>query len=409
MKTQEKGVEWNKIGKIAPVIDAIMGIIGCLYNNAILCVLALLIVVILVIICCFKTSSEIKRAKRWFKHTQNRIEKDLIYIEKELALEQNITPEQNILYNQKQAGCHRSMYNAFKRYEEKKKDLRNNRESMMRLCLFAGIIIIGAGIKPISSWALEIMNQNNEVTEDDIPFEGNNTDPLIDGGIKSDGEENNIIIPGMSFYLDETACEKFITLEQKNAVFYVNVEDSNSDQVVQEHIRAIINQNFEDSFTYMASISERNSAAAASEKEAIFYNSITNVKRYAAENNYIRWKEELRHSSELDEIIAIRLALWDSDRRNSYIAFMLANNYQAYALEYRSQRESSNTTLYYYVESILWSEKALAFEWADKEKIFTYIKGRYKDIADFQDVPDSIRLVAQAIYDGMVEYSDYID
>lgn len=405
MKTQEKGVEWNKIGKIAPVIDAIMGIIGCLYNNAILCVFALLIVVILVVICCFKTSSEIKRAKRWFERTQNRIEKDLIYIENELDLEQDITLEQ------KQAGCHRSMYDAIKRYEKKKKDLRHNRKSMMRLCLFAGILIIGTGIKPIGSWALEIMNQKSEMAEEDIPDESINTDTFNGGEIKSEveGEENNIIISGMSFYLDETAYEKFITSEQENSVFYISVDDTDVDQIVQEHIRDIINQNFEDSFTYMASISERNSAAAASEKETIFYNSIKNVKSYAAENNYIRWKEELRHSSELDEIITIRLALWDSDRRNSYIAFMLANNYQAYALEYRSQSESSNTTLYYYVESILWSEKALAFEWADKEKIFTYIKGRYKDIADFQDVPDSIRLIAQAIYDGMGEYSDYID
>lgn len=114
------------------------------------------------------------------------------------------------------------------------------------------------------------------------------------------------------------------------------------------------------------------------------------------------------HSSELEDIIQKRLALWESGRRNSNIAFLLANNYQTYALEFQNQGGNPNTKLYYYLEAIAWSEKALSYEWANSKTIFNYIKARYKDIADLQDIPESTREAAQAIYDAMGEYSDYV-
>ena len=190
--------------------------------------------------------------------------------------------------------------------------------------------------------------------------------------------------------------------------FYIRDEDFDHRKTVQEHMRCIMRQDNEDTFTYAASISEQRSSAVASMKEELFRDSIKNVKHYAAEGNSIKWRETLMHSSELEDIIEMRLALWNSNRRNSDIAFLLANNYQEYALEYQHQERSADTVLYYYVESIIWSERALSYEQADKGKIFKYIKGRYKDIADYAYAPDSIRKVALAIYNSMGKYSDYI-
>ncbi len=71
---------------------------------------------------------------------------------------------------------------------------------------------------------------------------------------------------------------------------------------------------------------------------------------------------------------------------------LLANNYQAYGLNYldeikqteKCSKEQANNILYLYMKSIDYAQKSLEFEmdFDDKIKIIKYIKARYKDISD---------------------------
>ena len=52
----------------------------------------------------------------------------------------------------------------------------------------------------------------------------------------------------------------------------------------------------------------------------------------------------------------------------------LANNYQAYALGYQKQNRSGMTIFCYYLDSIIWVERALAYEGLTKaRKVLIYI------------------------------------
>lgn len=224
---------------------------------------------------------------------------------------------------------------------------------------------------------------------------------------KESGSKGNIIY-GMSFYLDDPTLERIPTPEMIEAVFYVNEDNRNIQAIVKQHMQNLLDKNLKDTYNGCLSSAEERLADEASTQETDFDNSRTMVRHYAAENNYAKWREKLRHSTDLDEIIEKRLRLWKSQKRNGTIASLLANNYQDYALEYQNQNKSGYTILSYYMEAIIWSELELSYEGTDKEEVFKYLKARYWDIATCQAILEEYRNNAEAIYREMGKYEDYI-
>lgn len=68
------------------------------------------------------------------------------------------------------------------------------------------------------------------------------------------------------------------------------------------------------------------------------------------------------------------------------LCIRMANNHQLLADEYRLQGGKPQTVMYHYAEAIKWTEEGLAYEDLPKEyrsEYVTYLKVRYKDIADY--------------------------
>lgn len=226
---------------------------------------------------------------------------------------------------------------------------------------------------------------------------------------ESGGPENSeFIIDGMTFYLDDPTLEWVPTPEMVAAVFYVNEDSLNIAAIVKQHMEELLNKNLKDTYNGYLSSAEESLADEASKQETDFDEKRDFVKKYAAENNYAKWRENLTHSTDLDNIIEKRLKLWESQKRNGTIASLIANNYQDYALEYQRQNRSGHTILSYYIETIIWSELALSYEGTDKEAVFKYIKGRYWDIVTCKAIPEEYRNNAYIIYLEMGQYEDYI-
>ena len=101
----------------------------------------------------------------------------------------------------------------------------------------------------------------------------------------------------------------------------------------------------------------------------------------------------------MDEVIEGREELFDSNP-NGTLAWMLANSYQAYALNYLKQSDDAKSILYLYMKSIENTQKSLDFNMSIESKIekINYIKLRYKDIGDCEILDSEVRLKAYEIY-----------
>ena len=301
-------------------------------------------------------------------------------------------------------------------------------ESKKRLLTYAaalGLLMV-VNAEPIYTYAVSLIQNASEQgttkndgkeDEESAQVEGKTADDsegkgekdVQEGSDKSnDLESSGVIVYGMTFYLDEPAQELVPTPEMEAAVFYVEVDDININDIVKQFIQNLMDKNLKDTYNGCLSQGEERLADGAAKHETFFDESRENVKYFAAEDNYEEWKKELMHSAYLDDIIEDRLELWDSGKCNGTIASLLANNYQDYALEYQNQGKSGYTILFYYMKTIIWSELALSYEGADREKIFNYIKERYWDIVTCQAIPKEYQNKAKAIYLEMGKYEDYI-
>lgn len=138
-------------------------------------------------------------------------------------------------------------------------------------------------------------------------------------------------------------------------------------------------------------------------KESEFENQKEEVRKYALEGNYDKWASVMPRSQTLDYIINCRMYVWKNGMRNSALAFSMANNYQAYALEYEHQKKDANTMLCLYMDSIKWCELALIMR-PDDVKIQKYLLTRYKDIAGSARISKDYRKKAERVYKAMEIY-----
>lgn len=217
---------------------------------------------------------------------------------------------------------------------------------------------------------------------------------------------NDEIIEGMSFYLENPDIIKDIPLEEERVIFYIT-QDEDINAKIKNHVQQLLDADKVDTFSNNLSLEEAADVNDASCRETEFDIAKEAAKTYAKNNNYIMWKNSLMSSSKLDEILELRLSVWNSDKCGEEIASLIANNYQDYALEYQNQGKNGYTILYYYMQTIKWSEYALSYESRQERKHFYYIKGRYFDIMNCLSIPKEYRDSAELIYNAMGEYEDY--
>lgn len=357
--------------------------------------------------------------KRWLNKRQRRVKRALLDV--------TLTAEEHKYLQEDECFLLDEEERLEEWYEEGKSKLIKKSVEMLVTSLIVVILILI--IEPVYTYAKELVNvifngsgENSEDStdqdetkydieeneEDDFKGEdAGNAMEYVEAPVHPIG--NEAIIAGMTFYLDDFTLAWIPTPEMEAAVFYVDHDSLDINGIVTSHVEYCLNLNLEDTYNGHTTPKEESLAMGASAREDTFDDSREKVKEYAAENKYEEWKDELMHSSYLDDIISDRLEIWDAGKQNSTMASLLANNYQDYALEYQNQGGDGYTILSYYMESIIWSERALSYEDADKKEIFKYIKGRYWDIVTCFDIPEKYRNEAEAIYMEMGKYEDYIE
>lgn len=242
----------------------------------------------------------------------------------------------------------------------------------------------------------------DNVSEGQVELGSNSSDVMVGDG----AEEIKTIDAEKTFYLDEPDRERIPAPEILDEVFYLCDTEGNPKEKVDEHMSRIMNEQREDTFTTEATALEKEQIDAVSELQKSFDSSVGEAEKCIAEGDYEGWQAALVHSQMLDEIIETRYTLYCEGKCNSEIAFMLANNYQAYALGYQKQNGSGMTILCYYLDSIVWAEQALAYEGLTKERkalICVYIRARYEDIATCELIDEVYRKKAETIYNCMRE------
>ncbi len=125
------------------------------------------------------------------------------------------------------------------------------------------------------------------------------------------------------------------------------------------------------------------------------------------EKNFTNEDGVLLSSDLLDQVIKGRMELYGL-YPNWTLAWLLANHMQTYALNYLYQTSSADSILYFYLESIKYTQESLDFD-MDVEKKYEqirYLHSRYKDIAECRVLDENIRTKASEIDASMQEVLD---
>lgn len=220
----------------------------------------------------------------------------------------------------------------------------------------------------------------------------------IENTIVNEVGSNNGITPeekqemeDKTFILSDPDRLKVLSNEDEERAFYVTMDQEKPDVEVNEHISSIYNQKKRSTFLEK-SIEERFNAKVQKDED-VFLNAIDEAKIYRTQENYVAWKNVIPNSNVLESIMEDRellLTPLDEDIEDmefdGVLCIRLANNNQLLADEYRRQGGKSETVVYYYVEAIKWTEEGLAYEDIPQEyktEYYSYLKARYKDIADY--------------------------
>lgn len=217
-----------------------------------------------------------------------------------------------------------------------------------------------------------------------------------------------------TFILSEPTRLITATKEQMSYVFYV--EDKDTAEEAQEKIAdrkaAVISAARTDAMQDNSEI-EKGVVADAAAAETVFRANQDRAMQYALSGNYDGWKYTIPNSTQLDDIIKQREAFWE-EKCNGDLCFLLANDFKTYADEYLLQGGQIETVLYYFVMSIIWTERGLSYQDITvqaRETYESFWKARYKDISDYllqqraetqySEWYQRIQKSAERIYQGM--------
>lgn len=166
-----------------------------------------------------------------------------------------------------------------------------------------------------------------------------------------------------------------------NLLFYINEDDLN--EKIENNIKIWLSNCLQNTSLNGAVTEAGKSAAYYSEKECVLF-----------KEGYSLLESEL-----LDEIINGRLELIEK-YPNGTLAWLLANNYLMYALDYIRETENEEYILFFCMKSIEYAQKSLEFDMDYSSKIIRikFIQTRYKDIANCNAIHKDIRKKANNIY-----------
>lgn len=273
------------------------------------------------------------------------------------------------------------------------------RKGKIRCCITI-TIILGIGI--ILNCSMTILQYNamtgakeKEETVNSINASSNeNTNTVantivneVDGITPEEKEE----MKNKTFILSEPERLRVLSKEDEERVFYVTMNQEKLEEEVDEHINSIYNQKKKS--TFLENSTEERLATNAQDAENIFLHDIDEAKKYRTQENYEGWKSVIPNSNTLENIMDDREFLLTPSEEDmedmefdGVVCFRLANNNQLLADEYKRQGGKSETVVYYYVEAIKKTEDGLTYEDIPqdyKTKYYSYLKARYKDIADY--------------------------
>ena len=194
-----------------------------------------------------------------------------------------------------------------------------------------------------------------------------------------------------TFILSEPDRLEVLSDVDEKRVFYVTMDQEKLEEEVGAHINSIYSQKKRSSFLE-GSIQDRFKVKVQKEED-IFLHARDEAKIYRTQENYEGWKNVIPNSNTLENIMDDRELLLtpleedvEDMEFDGVLYIRLANNNQLFADEYKSQGGKPETVIYYFVETIKRTEEGLAYEDIPQEyktKYYSYLKARYKDIADY--------------------------
>ncbi len=371
----------EKAGIILPFfsvfVDVVFGILGFQFGILNIVIFTLFVIVLLVI-WILLTVLFCKKEKE--KQTRHKYQKRELVEEWEKS-NQNV----NIMQ------AYSLLENIDERYSIKRKgEIR---------CYMIITVILGIGIIVGCSmiiWQYNAMRGEKETGKAAVNTNASsneNTNTVETTIINEDGnngitEEEKKEMENKTFILNDPERLKVLLKEDEERVFYVTMDQEKLGEEVEAHINSIYSQKKKSAF--LEGSIEKKVAASAQKEEDIFLDDRNQAIIYRTRGNYEGWKSVIPTSEELENIMADREILLTSSEEDmefdGVLCIRLANNNQLLADEYKRQGGKPETVVYYYVEAIKMTEDGLAYEDISQEykvEYYGYLKGRYKDIADY--------------------------
>lgn len=213
--------------------------------------------------------------------------------------------------------------------------------------------------------------------------------------VVNDGDANKGITPeqkaemeNQTFILSNPKKLEVLLKEDEERVFYVSPDEDEPKQKVDAHLNGILCQAKRS--TILKDSLEESVAEEAQSEEDAFLGDIKKARNYRTQENYEGWKSVIPDSDTLTGIMDDREklleSLYEGMEVDGVLCIRMANSHQLMADEYRLQGGKPQTVVYHYVEAIKWTEEGLAYEDLPKgyrSDYVTYLKARYKDIADY--------------------------
>lgn len=263
----------------------------------------------------------------------------------------------------------------------------------------------------------KVTGENGEITDNTAQNGAGGTieNTIIVNGEK--GEESGGEIPDIHFILDEPDRLKTLTDEMIKDVFYVsNISPEKNGEEVSGHMDGIFGKKREDT-SGKASIIEQGVIDEASKQEAIFESDMQRAAECKSWNDEGGWRDHIPHSNDLEnDIMNPREKFWNLEEPifSSTLAFLMANSNQKLADEYKLQGGRPETVIFYWVESIIWTERGLSYgnlSQEDKDEYYPYLKARYKDIYDFIEAHEDEPWAQEETYQEIKEkaYAIYLE
>lgn len=179
---------------------------------------------------------------------------------------------------------------------------------------------------------------------------------------------------------------------EKDAIFYISADiladgESAVKNEVINHLNAFRSVGLHDTVVESEQFA-KDTVAYLSELERDFLNDYNSTKGLLNINDYEDWFLSAPTSEDLDSIIDGRMLCYNNNVFNAEMAFMQANSWQIYAMEYSKQGGEIDTVIYCYAKAIEWTEIGLSYSDINEQTetiYYTYLRARYKDISDYID------------------------